>query len=299
MRLVLLALLVATTACDRADSKRSPSPPKRTAPVERTIAVEGVHGLSGMTAAAGALLIVPERSRTLIRIDGTKVTTVPITGAPEGLDLESITYLGGQVFAFGTEGHGALQPASLSIVFGTLGSDGMRIDPSRTIGLAPKRWGIGPRRNKGIEGLCSADNTLLAGLELVISEGNARFAPLGRYDRATKTWVAHRIRLTTTTGKLSALACRPGEDGAIRALLIERHFGIARIHRVVVPAGSEPRTLEPRMLRNLDALASGRGLNFEGLAWRGDDLALVIDNHFGRVTGPSLLFEIEGAGAWP
>jgi hypothetical protein len=104
------------------------------------------------------------------------------------------------------------------------------------------------------------------------------------FDPKTQTWTAHRVGLSSKTGKLAAMSCRL-IDGAIVALAVERHFGVSRLIRFQIPRGTEGQWIESRVV--LDLSESIEPLpNFEGLAWMEDgSAALISDNKYGR--GPS------------
>jgi hypothetical protein len=249
-----------------------------------------VAGLSGLTRDEhGALWAAGERGDAVIRIDSTTfgVTRYAVEGAPPGTDFEAMTWVDGARFVVGTETQdkGRLRDVIL---------DG-RLDAGRfavaSIGhLDYARWQLTAPDNHGIEGACRVDGVLVLATELVETDQERRWAPIGTYDPATQTWAAHRLRLTTGTGKLAALDCRSA-DGAIEALAVERHFEVSRLLRFYIPRGSEAELIEPVAVTDLAELISPLP-NFEGLAWMPDgSAALVTDNRYrGRVTGPSQLF---------
>ena len=112
------------------------------------------------------------------------------------------------------------------------------------------------------------------------------------FDPNIQTWTAHRVALSSDTGKLAALDCRV-VDGAIEALAVERHYGVSRLVRFRVPQGSEPQWIEPTVVADLSKLVSPL-TNFEGLAWLDDgSAALVTDNQYrGVAREPSRVYFI-------
>jgi hypothetical protein len=263
---------------------------------QHNLTLTGVSGLSGIASAGQVLYIVPERTRSLVRLEGKQTTQLPIEGVDRRLELESVAWLGGNRLAFGTEPAGLEMGSAHPILFAHI-HDGTVTIATETVELAPAMWGLRMVTNRGIEALCATPGALVAGLETPLIEAPRRYAPVGVYDRATRKWVAHRLSLTTATGKLSALDCRPGPNGTIRAYGVERHYGIARVLAFEIPSGNRPRTIVPSLVRNLDHIAAGKNYNVEGVAWHNDDLVLVIDNHYGRITGPNAVITLPGAAA--
>lgn len=284
-RLLWLALLFGAAAC----SRHTQPPPRR-----QTLAVQGVNGLSGLSFdPGGRLWMAPERDpRLVVRdTDGT-LSTVPLEGVPAGLDVESLAWLDWRYLALGTEGNvapsGTESAAPALILRARLTDDDKRVVVTgRPIELDPAPWGLQIKENQGIEGLCRAGKELVAGLETVGKDDRGRFAPLGVYDFATQRWRAYRLRLTSGTGKLSALSCwaRPG---GIMLYAVERHFGVLRILSAAVTAPGGDVT--PRVVANLDHFASQTKLNVEGLeSGDGGRLFMVIDNQYKTITGPNEL----------
>ncbi len=293
-RLVWAALLFGAAAC----SRHAGHPlPKR-----QTLAVTGVNGLSGLARdAAGRLWMAPERDpRLVVREPGGALRTVPLDGVPPGLDIESITWLADGRLALGTEGNVAPSgteasgPALILLARSTGDGAAARVVVSGPpIELDPAPWGLRVRENQGVEGLCRAGNALVAALETVGQDAGGRFAPLGVYDFATQRWRAYHLRLTSATGKLSALACWARGDG-IMLLAVERHFGVLRLlsATVLAPSGD----IAPRVIANLDDFASQTKLNVEGLeTGDGGSLLMVIDNQYKTITGANELLTLRVA----
>ncbi len=286
-RLVCVALLGGVAAC----SHHGQRPPSR-----QTLAVPGVNGLSGLSFdPGGRLWMAPERDpRLVVREADGALSTVPLDGVPPGLDVESLAWVNRQWLMLGTEGNvapsGTESAAPALILRAKLTGDGAAtrvVVTGSPIELDPAPWGLHIRENQGVEGLCHAGNQLVAALETVGTDDRGRFAPLGVYDFASQRWRAYRMRLTSATGKLSALSCwaRPG---GIMLYAIERHFGVLRLLSAAVtgPGGD----VRPRLLANLDDFAAQTKLNVEGLeSGDGGTLFMVIDNQYKTITGPNEL----------
>jgi hypothetical protein len=112
------------------------------------------------------------------------------------------------------------------------------------------------------------------------------------FDPRTQTWTAHRVGLSSKTGKLAAMSCRV-IGGSIVALAVERHFGVSRLLRFNIPQGPEGQWIEPTVAADLSELISPLP-NFEGLAWMDDGSAVVVtDNKYRRgAREPSRLYFI-------
>lgn len=249
-----------------------------------------VQGLSGLTRDEhGALWAPGELGDAVLRIDPDTfaVTRYAVDKTPGGTDLEAMAWVDGARFVLGTETQekGRLQDVIL---------DG-RLDAGRFVvasigNLEYARWHLSAPDNHGIEGVCHVDGILVFATELVEAHDGGRWAPIGVFDPAVQAWTAHRVRLTSDTGKIAALDCRVS-DGTIEALAVERHFEVSRLLRFEIPRGPEGQWIEPRVAADLSELVSPLP-NFEGLAWMPDgSAALVTDNRYrGRASGPSQLF---------
>jgi len=276
-----VALLLACAGC----TKKEPRGPGPIVTVESDVA-----GLSGLTIDEhGAFWAVGENGDAVLRIDPETfgVTRYAVVGGPPKTDLEAIAWVDGTRFVLGTETQerGRLRDVIL---------DG-RLDRGRFV-VAPighldyVRWNLTAPENHGIEGICRVGGVLVVATELVEEQGGRRWAPVGLYDPNTQTWTAHRVALTTKTGKLAAMSCRT-IDGSIVALAVERHFGVSRLLRFQIPLGPEPQWIEPTVAADLSELISPLP-NFEGLVWMEDGSAVVLsDNRYRGVTGePSRLY---------
>jgi hypothetical protein len=248
--------------------------------------LQTISGLSGLTADdRGELWAVPEDDRFLVAIEPARgrVRTLPLEGVPPGVDLESIAWLPDGRFAVGSERDGDRDADLLFLVART--DDRARVVARLEASYRP--LGMRARDNHGVEGLCAAGATLLWGGEPVRENGARRQAPLGRIelDTGRQAWFA--LRLTTPTGKLSALDCQR-HNGALEVLAVERHFGVSRLLGFRIPDAASGGELVPVLRADLAALVP-EGLNFEGVArWRGQ-VALVVDNAWRTISGPNQL----------
>ena len=277
--LAIASLLVA--ACAGAAA------PRETEPIRRIDLGAQHRGLSGLAWTDARLWAVAERTRLLLSFeeDGSDLIEVPIVGAGEEVDLESLAHLGGGRFAAGTEGRADGRATDDILIIDVAAGAATVID---RIPLAYARLGFAARDNQGIEGLCAVDSILLAGFETPAAEGDRR-APLARIDAASRRWTALWLRLTSETGKLAALDCRR-RGAALEVLAVERHFEVVRVLYFVVPDDvPEGAVIEPRIAADLGAIRRPNE-NPEGIVWRDDRSAyLVLDNDFGDVLGPTEL----------
>jgi len=279
----VVAFLLAGAAC----TKKEPRGPGRIVTLDTDVA-----GLSGLTVDEhGAFWAPGEGGDAIIRIDPEHfgITRYPVVGGPAGTDLEAMAWLDGTRFLIGTETQkrGRLQDVILE---GRL--HGARVEVTSVGKLDYARWQLSAPGNRGIEGLCHVDGVLVFATELVERQRGERWAPLGVFDPKTQAWTAHRVRLTSKTGKLAAMSCRV-IDGAPVALAVERHFGVSRLLRFNLPQGPEAQWIEPSVAANLEEAFSPLP-NFEGLVWLDDGSAVVVtDNRYrGAVREPSRLYFI-------
>lgn len=249
-------------------------------------------GLSGLGLdEEGALWAVAENQRLALRIRGRRVDRIAITGVPEDLEVESIAALGPGAFALGTESDRGGRPSD-AILFAELHGQTLRARPGLTVPY--ELWGMVGAYNEGIEGLCQTNGTLVLACEITSrDEDGQRFAPIARR-RINGAWDTFRLPLSTAEGKVSALSCRGLAGGRIEVHAIERHFGVMRMLRAVLPADRGSGELTAELLLDLDAWVEARPAppNFEGLELLPDGRAvMVVDNyHRGRTEGPSELW---------
>ena len=278
---VALALLIACAGCTNKEL-RGPG---------RIVTLDtDVVGLSGLTLDEhGAFWAPGEDGDAVVRIDPETfgVTRYAVGGGAPGIDLEAMTWVDGTRFVLGTETQekGRLRDVVLD---GRLDRDRFVVTSVGHIDYA--RWNLTAPDNRGIEGVCHVDGVLVLATELVERQRGRRWAPLGMFDPKTQTWTAHRVALTSKTGKLAAIDCRI-VDGSIEALAVERHYGVSRLLRFTVPRGPEGKWIEPRVAADLSTSISPLP-NFEGLVWMADGSAvLVTDNQYrGSAPDPSRLY---------
>lgn len=278
---VLLGLLLLVAGCP----EKEPKGPGRIIALSTDVA-----GLSGLTVDEhGAYWAPGEDGDAVIRIDPDTfgVTRYPVRELSEGTDLEAIAWVSGTRFILGTE---TQKKGRLSDVILDGQLDGGGIATTGVGNLDYARWNLTAPDNHGIEGICHVDGLLVVATELVDKQRDRRWAPLGMYDPKTRTWTAHRVGLTTKTGKLAAMSCRV-IDGAVVALAVERHYGVSRLLRFQIPRGPVAQWLEPSIEMDLSKTIEPLP-NFEGLAWLHDgSVALLTDNKYKRgPRGPSRLY---------
>ena len=280
---VAVALLIACAGC----TKKEPRGPGRIVTLDTD-----VSGLSGLTRDEhGAFWAPGEDGDAVLRIDpGTfAVTRYAVAELAPKTDLEAMAWVDGTQFILGTETqeNGRLRDVILD---GRL--DGSQFPVAAIGNLDYARWHLTAPDNRGIEGICHVDGVLVLATELVERQRGRRWAPIGMFDPKTQTWTAHRVGLTSKTGKLAAIDCRIS-DGSIEALAVERHYGVSRLLRFKIPQGPEGQWIEPTVAADLSQSVAPLP-NFEGLAWMEDgSAALVTDNKYrGRHRDPSRLYFI-------
>ncbi|HUQ03605.1 MAG TPA: esterase-like activity of phytase family protein [Kofleriaceae bacterium] len=294
MRVIAVAVAcVVAAACAK---KKSIDAERAAGAFERvTIDTGGIHGLSGLAIAAdGAVWTVAERGKTAYRVelDGTKVRKVDrvgIEGLPAGNDLESAAFgPDGDLFV-GTENNAA----GIANVFRLHRDGGVLRVTGEPITLTKADAGVDVGANHGAEAACAAGGRLAVALETAGSDARGRWAPLVVVDLATGAKVGHRVRLRTSTGKLSGLDCwtEPGTGGArIRAVAIERHFEVTQLVGFDLPAAGAPTTdIATELVLDLAPALRG-ALNLEGIVRFPDGrLVAVVDNQYKTITGPDEL----------
>jgi hypothetical protein len=278
-----VALLLTCAGC----TKKEPRGPGRIVTLDTDVV-----GLSGLTLDEhGAFWAPGEDGGAVIRIDPETfgVARYAVGGGSPKTDLEAMTWVDGTRFVLGTETQdkGRLRDVVLD---GRL--DGGRFVVASVGHLDYARWNLTAPDNRGIEGICHVDGVLVLATELVERQRGRRWAPLGMFDPKTQTWTAHRVGLTSKTGKLAAIDCRI-IDGSIEALAVERHYGVSRLLRFSVPRGPQGRPIEPTVAADLSESISPLP-NFEGLVWMKDGSAVLLtDNQYrGAAPEPSRLYFI-------
>jgi hypothetical protein len=244
-------------------------------------------GLSDLALAPdGALWTESERGRSIYRLtlDGDAVASLDrfdVTNVPDGDDIEAIAMIDADHFALGTETHGV---GSASVWFAS--RNDAAIDARGGFDIT----GVQIDDNNGIEGICADDQIVVAAIETVIVDGDARYAPVivQRTDVARDLLAPaiDRVKLTSATGKLSAMSCTLGEQ-ELEILAIERHYDVSRLIAFTLPRFGDA-TVEATVVRDLTELSAGR--NFEGVARLADGrIALIVDDQGATITGPSQL----------
>ncbi len=233
----------------------------------------------------GTLWAIPERDRVVLEIPrpGSRVISHALVGVRDGIDTEAIAWIAPGRFALGTEGQ---TTATASVLYAALLPDG-KIGVTAEYPLT----GISLEPNKGAEGICGAPDDVIVAIETVgtLPDGT-RYAPLVRMHQGQQVGV-DRLRLTSTTGKIAALACSsPGDVYAI-----ERHYGVSKLLHFADTGGE----ITPTIVQDLYPLHHGT-LNLEGLARLPDGrFAFVNDNQSHTVEGPTELLVLRKAGVQP
>ncbi|UQA61212.1 esterase-like activity of phytase family protein [Polyangium aurulentum] len=286
----LLATLLLAAACDARPS--APAGPTPAARIEK-LPIDDVAGLSGLAADdRGSLWSVPEDRPMLVEIPASGAPrSMPLRGVPDGLELESLAWLGGDRFAAGTEGGCGSGAERILLIL----REGGEARVERALDLPLALWGGSCDEHHGIEGLCHAGGKLVAAIEHVIVAGGGRLAPLARVDPQNGEATAYRLALTSDTGKISALDCRARGD-AIEVLAVERHFEVSRLVGFSLPASgpASDAPVRPRVLAELGAHTNGGKRNFEGVVWLDDRrAALIVDNQYRGITGPNEIVRVD------
>ncbi len=251
-----------------------------------------ITGLSGLTRDRdGVLWAVGENGDSAVRIDPKTfaVRQFPVVGCPSKTDLEALAWIGDRRFVVGTETREAGRTED-ALLYGRFEESEFVVGSTDACDYG--LWRLTASDNHGIEGACYLDGILILATELVDEQRGRRWAPIAVLDVETQTWTAHRLGLTSTTGKLAALSCRV-IGGTLEAMAVERHFGISRLVRFGVPKGDQGAWIEPRVVADLSKLIDPLP-NFEGLVWdRDGSVVLLTDNEYGGVVhGPSRLYFI-------
>lgn len=264
--------------------------------------VEGVTGLSDLSRDEdGRTWAVAERKRVALRVDrpGAAPVVVPLSGIPEELDVEGIAWIDRERVALATESDKGARTGD-AVFIARLGPAGIEVVERRDLDY--KIWPLDPIGNQGLEGVCRAGGALVVAVETVFANPDERFAPVAVHELATNRWWPFLVRLTTRTGKISALACTERRDRSLDVMAIERHFEVARLIRFRIPPdrpSGKPPVLETVVVAEL-APAMIHSENFEGLLWDGARaISLVVDNDWTSITGPNLLITAKLRGGIP
>ena len=283
---MLRAVAVSALALCACGTSRAVDPAATAALLDRVILdAGGANGLSGLAVDdTGGLLIVAERDPALLRVelDGTRVRALTrVAIERDDHDLEALAWTGDGRLWVGLEGGsgGGVRVQGYQ-------RRGDRFVRDAAIELTSAQIGVTVRHNPGVEGLCAAGGWLYAAVETVGTDPAGRWAPVVAIDPATRAVVRHQLRLTSATGKIAGLDCwREGDR--VRAIAIERHFEVTRVLGFDLPAAAG--AITPTVLLDLGPALRG-ALNLEGVVRLPDGrVVAVVDNQYGRITGPNEL----------
>ncbi|HEY0252598.1 MAG TPA: hypothetical protein VGC41_13780, partial [Kofleriaceae bacterium] len=194
------------------------------------IAVDLPPGESDLTLDdKGHLWAIAERDHVVAELElaasgPPKITLHPVDGVPDGVDTESLGWLGNGNFAIGTEGQ---QSASASVLSGTLQPNGHLLVAPR-ISFTNEQLGLALINNHGAEALCGTGDDVWVAIESTgtTTEGK-RWAPLVHVHGDQVVGV-QKILLTSDKGKISAINC-DFTTQPVHVRAIERHYGVSRI----------------------------------------------------------------------
>lgn len=270
-----------------------------------------IRGASGLTGGPdGQLAGVLERAPGLLwKEPGGPLELLPLSGVPSGLDLESITYWepvtggmpppGGAIAApnagprrwvLGTERHEA-RTDDLLIYVETEGR-AARVTGVERVDYAANHLEV--ESNQGIEALCAVGSELLLFIERTVEDERGRVTPIVWFRPGVGVRSVRSLEMTTKTGRISDVDCRPTPEGGAEVWAIERHYGVSRIISFVVPA-SEEGPIHAELELNLARHFPLPLPNFEGLSRAADgSLWLLSDNDPPSTSGlrPTLLLRL-------
>ena len=335
MRALTLSFIAATAGCStsaRPGPVGSTEGRPRIAPFPDAVTpialkdAASLLGVSGLDLQGTDAWLAPERTGALVRLRLgrerlSEARIFAVKGAPPGLDIEALAFLPqrpGHV-ALGTEARGDRNTDAILIAVVDPGAG--RVHVVDRLAFSYRSFGIRAADNRGIEGLCAVDDILVAASEMVVRRAGQRWACVTRFtlepDGKLRDRRALWVRLSSREGKLSALACRR-RAGSLEAYAVERHFGVTRLVRFVVPEGSAddrttPLEVTADVVIDLAPHLGPKAPNLEGLAWIcpcatnpraqptggftpppsvEDRLLAVSDNDYGSKTGPVRAFTI-------
>lgn len=279
-----LAALLALAACGQGE--RGSADREAARELFRRVSIEAPPGISDLTVDdRGVMWAIAERDRQVLEIelvaDTPRITVHPLDGVPDGFDTEAIAWLGRGRFVIGAEG---LYTPTAAVLFGELRAG--RLVVTQTQMLSSSELGVELTANHGIEAVCGNGEEVLAATETVgkLPDGT-RYASLARLSGDAIT--VAQVRLTSDRGKLSAMHCTFGSDGAAQVIAIERHFGVARILRFV--AARNAVEITPKVELDLHPILRDT-LNLEGIVRLPDGrLVAINDNQSKVVKGPTQL----------
>jgi hypothetical protein len=252
----------------------------------------GVNGLSGLAPSGpGRALAVAERERALIEFTlpgpdgpprrlGAPLRLEGVGADEETEDLAALSEPDQFVLVTERQAAGAAEEFFL---FAERRADALVVTRRVAVDLRAT-WGLEAAANAGLEGVCAVGDHVIAALETVVPTDGGRAAPLVVLNRRTGALVGSRVRLTSETGKLSALTCRVATAGAVEVVAIERHYGVGRLVGFTLDPVRPAPMLSARVLRDfssaLDPLPNPEGLM--RLAAPPDRFLILTDNDSGR-----------------
>jgi Esterase-like activity of phytase len=255
-------------------------------------------GLSGLARDdAGMLYAVPENDRFVVELNagGQEQHRYRVSGVAEELEFESLAWLGKDRFAIGTEG--GCKDGAEHVLIVTREGDGAKV--AQDIKLPLAKWGMTCDEKRGVEGLCASGGQIVAAIENPQTGADGkRWAAIARIDEKTGEMTAYRIALTSKTGKISALDCQ-NREGNLDILGVERHFEVSQLIEFILPMSGEAdeKVREPRVVLDMMAYVGEAKRNFEGVVWiDGKHVQVILDNKYGKVTGPNQMVEVELPG---
>jgi hypothetical protein len=236
-------------------------------------------GISGSCMNHGEVWLVGERNARLLRVSkDNQLTSIPIEGLPEGLDMEGLACKDGR-FYLSTESQDSDRDSDVVLIVEVQGATAMVIETL----VMQYPDGLKAGVNQGLEGLCIAGDWLVAAAEIVRTDSSGRRqAPFLRQRLGDSSAFLHWVNLTTSSGKISGIDCRLRGD-AIEVFAIERHYEVSRILHFELgdgPSQSDTILELAHLVRESE--------NFESIVVddRGE-IRLSNDNQYKTITGPT------------
>ena len=227
----------------------------------------------------GETWLVTERNPHLLRLASEgPVTSIPIQGAPEDLDLEGLACHEGR-FYIATESDDSTRNSDVVLVVEVEGSTANVIETIVLVYPEDLLAGV----NQGLEGLCIAGDWLIAAGEILRTDSSGqRQAPFLRQRLGDSNAFLHWVNLSSSTGKISGIDCRM-RGNVFEIFAIERHYEVSRVlHFDLRTDSSQSETVLDlaHLVRETE--------NFESILVddRGE-VRLTNDNQYKTVTGPT------------
>ena len=240
---------------------------------------EDAVGISGSCWDGTSRWLVPETNGHLLRIDrNDKIESFQLEGIPPDHDLEGLA-CDADRFYISTETDEIGRTQDRVLIVEIIEGVGQVVDTLVLPYPAPMKAGV----NQGLEGLCLADDWLIAAGEILrTNDAGVRQAPILRHKLGERDTFLHWVNLTSRTGKISGLDCRE-RGGIIEVFAVERHFEVGRILQFELSdAPSKAQTIVElsgiiRETENFESIV----VNERGRVW------LSNDNQYKTITGPS------------